>query len=935
VTKENATQMNALPQVGLGRVSRRPGLVPLALLAVGALLASLVFAGTARAEFGIAEFDGALLNADGTAATQAGAHPHDMSLGFELNRTDVFPDGDVKTIELRMPPGFIGDPSAVAKCSSLQRLLSSDCPDGAQVGLADIDFAAGSALAIGPVYNLEPPPDVPARFGFTTSALVVLFDAALRSDGDYGLTVKVRDVSQQLPLVGTTVTMWGVPADPSHDTDRGWGPGKVFPCGAISDPSCSHPAGVERRPFLTNPTACTPPGVGLPWTIIMDSWQNPGVFDQATFHTHLPAPDEATAAGITGCESVPFDPEIEVEPHSPIADAPSGYSVDLTIPQNPDPDGIAQSHLRKAVVTFPEGVTLNPSAAAGLQGCSDVQVGLGSTADPVCPDGSKIGTVSVDTSLLEDPMVGSVYVGSQQQGDPYRVFLVVKGPGVIVKLKGSIALDPLTGQVTATFDNNPQLPFDRLHVELKGGSRAPLANPPGCGVKTVTSEFTPWSGNPAATPSDTFTIACPGIGGFAPSFDAGALTPFGGAFSPFAVRIAREDREQYLAGVSLQTPPGLLAKLKGVALCPDAQANAGSCDSASRVGTATVGAGAGTPFFIDGPVYLTGPYKGAPYGLAVAVRAIAGPYDLGTVVVRQALHVDRRDAHVTVISDPLPTILEGIPLRLRSVNVDIDRPGFTLNPTSCAQKQIDATLTSTEGATANVGQRFQLGDCRALAFRPRLGLRLTGRRQTRLGKHPGIRARVRQGAGQAAIKKAVVRLPKSLALDADNAQTLCEHADGIKDEPTCPKGSIVGRARAITPLLNRPLTGNVYFVKNIRTDPKTGNQIRTLPMLVVALRGEIAINLYGTSSVKGGRLISKFANVPDAPISKFNLNIRGGKTGILAVTQTPNGQRNLCQGRQTALVKMNGHNGRQANFTTRVKTPCRKAKRARRRHRGR
>jgi hypothetical protein len=666
------------------------------------------------------------------------------------------------------------------------------------------------------------------------------------------------------------------------------------------------------------------------------SWENP----DAPFQTATITEDaDGMPMQMEGCDALDFDPSIDVQPVSRKPDKPSGYEISLHVPEQEDASGLATSHLRKAVVTLPEGVSVSPSSAHGLGACTSAQIAIDDPSAPSCPASSQIGTLSLQTPLLGEPMTGEVYVAKQNDnpfGSLLAVYLVARGPGVIVKLPGKVDADPETGQLTATFDNNPQLPFSDLTVSLKGGPTAPLVNPPSCGQKTATAELTPWSGPPPVNVSSSFSIDCPGISGFAPDFDAGAASPTGGAFSPLAIRIDRDDGEQYLGGVAMELPLGLLAKLKGVALCPDTQANAGACGIASRVGTATVGAGPGpNPFFLDGPVYLTGPYKGAPYGLAVAVRVLAGPYDLGTVVVRQALHVDRRDAHATVISDPLPTILEGIPLRLRSVNVDIDRPGFTLNPTSCAEKHIDGVLTSTEGATAKVSQRFQAGDCQALAFRPRLGLRLTGRRQTRLGRHPGIRAKVRQPPGQAAIEQAVVRLPKSLALDADNAQALCEHADGITDDPEnhCPAGSIVGRAKATTPLLNRPLAGNVYFVKNIRTDRRTGNQIRTLPMLIVALRGEIAINLRGTTSVKGGRLISKFASVPDAPISRFNLNIKGGEDGILAVTRTPGGQTSLCQARQTALVKMDGHNGRRADYRIRVKTPCKANKRKGKRRR--
>jgi hypothetical protein len=403
----------------------------------------------------------------------------------------------------------------------------------------------------------------------------------------------------------------------------------------------------------------------------------------------------------------------------------------------------------------------------------------------------------------------------------------------------------------------------------------------------------------------------------------------------------RGDRQDVIDGLDVALPGGLLGAVRNVELCTDAAADAGSCPVASRVGSATVAAGPGSnPFYLrDQPVSLTGPYKGAPYGLAVAVHAAAGPFDLGTVVVRQALHVDPNTAKVTVKSDPLPTIRDGVPFRVRRVHVVTDRPGFMRSPTSCKAKTIGTSVSSAGDQTANLSAPLQATGCSKLAFKPKLALSLTGKKQTRTGKHPGLKATVTQRSGEAGIQKAEVRLPKSLALDPSNAQALCEFADGTKDdlENRCPKGSTVGRAKATSPLLKKPLSGNVYFVKNVRIDPKTGNAIRTLPMIIVALRGEIDINLRGESSTtNSGKLVNTFDNVPDAPLSQFNLNINGGNTGILAVTRTRKGKINLCAGRHIAEADIDGHNSRSSDLDIGMKTPCSKrqtkaAKRAARR----
>jgi hypothetical protein len=439
------------------------------------------------------------------------------------------------------------------------------------------------------------------------------------------------------------------------------------------------------------------------------------------------------------------------------------------------------------------------------------------------------------------------------------------------------------------------------------------------------------------TDTTPFEIAGNCTLGFAPTLTAGMSSGKARGSGTFSFRFSREDGEQWVDGLTAYLPQGLLASIKDVTLCENAQASAGACPAASRVGTVDATAGSGDPFVLErkGDAYLTEGYKGCAYGLAVKVPVIAGPFDksspesdLGDIVVRQAVCVDRTTADVSVISDPLPTIWHGIPLRVRSVTVNMDRPGFMLNPSDCSQKQVAATFDSSRGATSDATTPFQASGCAALAFKPKLSLRLTGRKQTRTGKHPGVKATVTQnGVSEAGIEKTVVRLPKSLALDPDNAQALCEFEDGTKPdlENRCPKGSIVGRARASTPLLRNDLVGNVYFVKNVRRDPKTGNAIRTLPMLIVALRGEIAVNLKGESSTtKSGRLVNTFASIPDAPISRFNLNINGGKNGILAVTRTRKAAIDLCAGRHIAEADIDGHNTKRYDRDIRMQTPCTK-----------
>lgn len=893
----------------------KPSIAATTAVSLLAVLATLLLgAGTARAEFGIVPAGQPNGFEADVSDPRSGAHP-DATTSFNFNVGPDGLEGELKDLVVDLPAGLAGNPQSVATCTQSEILNDSGtnptCPAGSQIGVVDIRTVFGPFVvpfAKIPVFNLVPPDGTVADFGFVVAGVPIHVGASVRP-GDYGLRTTIRNNPQFIPIAGVTLTIWGVPADSSHDTLR-------TPClpsagGTPSGEAC--PSNARRAPFLTNPTICDSRKTT---TIRASSWQQPEEFVSET---------ALTDSAPTECDRLAFDPTIEVTPDSTEPDAPSGYEVKLGVPQSDDPDGRGTAHLRDATVTMPPGVTISPSTADGLQACSDAQLGFGSDRPTSCPEASKIGSISIDTPVLPGPLVGDIHVGQPLPGNQYRLFLTARGFGVLLKLRGEVRPDPRTGQLTTTFRDNPQLPFSLLTLRFKGGPRAPLANPPTCGQKTVTTSLGPWSGSAPATPSGTFSIDCPGLSGFAPAFAAGTTSPVGGSFSPFALRIDRKDREQYINGLSLEMPTGLLAKLRDVPLCADAQAAAGTCGAESRVGTATVGAGPGSnPFFLRGSASLTGPYKGAPYGLSVSVRAIAGPYDLGTVVVRQAIFIDRTDAHLTVVSDPLPTILEGVPLRLRSVNVDIDRPGFMINPTSCAPKQIKATLGSTQGSSFETVSRLQVGDCQALPFEPDLDMRLFGRNRTRDGAHPGLRARVTQRNGESAIRGVSVKLPLSLALDPDNAQGLCEYEDGLAGN--CPANSIVGRAKALTPLLNRPLSGPVYFVKGVRFGAN-GRRIRTLPTLYIPLRGEIALDLRARSQVSRGKLVTTFDNVPDAPISQFELSIDGGRNGILAVT---GGRRaNLCSGQQVAFADIDGQNGKRADQRVRMVTPCARKRKAR------
>jgi hypothetical protein len=922
-------------------------------LAAATALVVAVLAVTAPAGWAAFGFETWTTTLDGPQAVQAGGHA-DLTTEFEFTALPPdpgfvpLPEGDLKRLVADLPPGQLGDPNATPKCSQFDFLnisrvlnLSEGCAAASQVGVAEVTL--GRALAAQfpvtvPVYNMEPRNGgETARLAFYVPAVNVPIQIGLRvrSESDYGITAISDGLTRFYPVASVRMTLWSSPGDASHDSSRYpqvLGDGRAF-CGfvCVGPPPLPFPLspnpGLPPRAFLTNPTSCDGPLISRVSAI---SYQEPDTSVGA----------EHTMPTMSGCDLVPFEPVLSIEPRSRLVDSPTGLDVELTLPPSTDPNLPAQSHLRHARVTLPEGVSINPSAAHGLTACTDAQLKLGTREPADCPDAARVGTVEIESPPLpgDNMLRGGVYQRPQLPGETFRVVIVAEGHGVSAKIPGVVRPDHTTGQIVSLFEETPQVPFTKMTVRFDGGDRAALATPPRCGTFTTTGIFTPWSGQADAVRNTAFDAswdgagaACPAQLPFDPTVSVGSRSNVAGATSAFVLRIQRGDRNQELRSTTVETPRGLSAYLKGVEICKAAQADAGTCSEATRVGTTTSGAGAGShPFYLGGKVFLTEGYKGGAYGLSIVVPAVAGPFDLGDVIVRAAIHVDRRDATLRVVSDPIPRIIEGVPLRVRDIRVVMDRPRFTVNPTSCDPQQIVTKLESYDGTVATRTNRMKMSDCASLGFKPRLAMRLTGRKQRRTGGHPGVRAVVKQAAGQAGIKRVVARLPRTLALDPDNAQALCEYEEGIKDEPNCPKGSIVGRARAVSPLLNRPLVGNVYFVKNVRIDPRTGNRIRTLPMIVLALRGEIAINLRGEASTKkDGTLVSTFSGVPDAPISRFKLNIGGGQNGILVVTRNRRSKLDLCDGPQVLEADIDGHNGRRYDRDVKVKTPCPKPKKGR------
>jgi len=880
-------------------------------------------------------------NADGSPVTQAGSHPYQITINTNFPTSQRPTVGGIaltnpeflKDLSVALPPGVTVNPTATpVRCTEAE--LESDiggpgCPDASQVGLiAATGYLSNPFTVVSPLYNVQPPPGVPAELGFDALALgiYVHLQGGVRTGSDYALTASTSGIPSRVVLLGFRTTLWGDPSDPSHDDVRG-------AC-LFATSSCAHSVPASTDAFLSMPTSCSN---SLTLTASADSWENPtSVQTSSAQLTDL----AGNPTGITGCDKLDFQPSITAQPDTSAADSPSGLHVDLKVPQNEGTDSFAEANLKDTKVALPAGMSVNPSAANGLGACTPAEIGIDNANDPSCPDDSKIGSVEVDSPLLPDPLEGGIYV-AQEQNNPFgsllAIYVTAQADGALIKLAGHVVANLVTGQLTTTFDNNPQLPFSDFKLDFFGGPQAALATPEQCGTYTTSSSMSPWSGTPAVSLSDPFTINSSCVSGFSPSFTAGTQNAQAGAYSPFVLSFSRSDTDQNFSGLSVKLPPGMLAKLAGVQQCSDAQlaaaaANTGaqeqanpSCPAGSQVGTVTTTAGAGPdPFSLPGDAYLTGPYNGAPYGIAVVVPAVAGPYDLGAVVVREALFVDPTTAQVTDVSDSFPTILDGIPLRIRSISVDLNRPDFTVNPTSCNPMSVTGTLTSTGGLTYTGTSHFQVGGCQDIGFTPKLKIALTGKGKTKSGDHPTLTATLTDPAGQANIQSAKVSLPLSLALDPNNSNNVCAFATAQAvhgGAVGCPASTIVGTATAVTPLLSQPLTGNVYLVQGIRTNSQ-GQQIKTLPTLLVPLRGQIALDLRAQTSVSGGKLVTTFPTIPDAPVSSFSLKISGGKEGLLVVTGRG---LNVCAKKQVGNADFGAQSGKTHTGNMTLSTPCGKA----------
>jgi hypothetical protein len=877
--------------------------------------------------FGVASYGMSVARVSGGEDGRAGSHPYELTTHIDYaSRIDFQPGGlgDVPIEEPRdivayLPPGVVGNPQALEQCSEASFLESpheTGCPKGSVVGSVTADlrgaFISSDVVSssTSSIYNLTPDPGFPAEFGFTLLGQpVLMYGTTVWHNGRYSVRVSTTTLPPE-PLLGVTLTFFGDPSEKSRN-------------------------GPPGQAFLRNPTACT--GEPLQSQLETDSSEQP----------HRWTSVEATAyTSITECDRLQFNPTVTVIPDTTAADSPAGYSVTLAAPQ-PNFAGLtATPDLKNATITLPAGTALNPAGANGLVACQEAGAegidlprgtahpdeagegeeigpdGLSRLAAGHCPAASQIGDVEVATPLLREPLQGHLFVAAPQcggaaqpacdesraaNGELFRVYLEAAGSGVVIKLAGDAQVNPQSGQLTIDFTGNPQLPFESVRVKLLGGARAPLANPQACGPAVTSALLEPWGGPASATSSEFQVTGCLTTTPFKPGFSAGTVTPLAGAYSAFMTSISRQDGEQNLSALIVQTPPGLLGMLSRAQLCPEPQASSGTCGPASLIGHTQVAAGAGShPFWVGGDVFLTGPYKGAPFGLSVVVPAIAGPFNLGDVIVRAAIFVDPHDSHLTVISSPLPQIIDGVPLRLQTINVTIDKPGFMFNPTNCSQLQIGATITAAQGASANVTSPFAAAACKNLPFKP--GFTVSTSAKTSKANGASLYVKVTQKPGEANIQKVDLQLPLALPSRLTTLQKACSEVQFATNPAGCPAGSVIGTATAHTPVLQVPLTGPAYLVSH------GGAAFPDVEFVLQADErgGDVEIVLDGKTQIKKGVTYSHFETVPDAPISSFETDLPEGPHSVLSAYG------NLCAQSLVMPTTLVGQNGAEVKQSTKV-----------------
>jgi hypothetical protein len=925
--------------------------------------------GSQAPPFGVTGFTFEALNANGSGSSQGGTHPSVVVTNIDFanvfrptsigsSTSPVSAVEQVKDVVVELPAGFVGDPQALGRCPLYDSGLKAEVATGTReleeicasksstVGAVALD-SDGSISTTGinntsRVYNLAPEESYPGEFGFSYLEYgASMYASVVHTNAGYRLRVAVPGVTNAVGLTDVSLAFFG-------------------------DAAAHNGAGGLHTAFLANPADCSEGP--LEAKVEANSWEHPETWVSKTTVSYPQVED---------CDLLQFEPKLQMAPApssaegegSSQADEPSAYDVNLEVPQKTLFEETATPNLKNTAVTLPAGVSVSPSAADGLEGCEaggpngidmpsgnhlpdEAGEGEGIGSDGLsqlvaghCPKASMLGTVEITTPLLEEPLKGHVYLaqpkcgGSGQQacteasatnGELYGLYIEAAGSGVVVKLPGTVSANPQTGQLSATFSENPQLPFSDLRIHFHGGARAPIANPQTCGSYATSSTLSSWGGQEALGVSPSFDVdwdghggACPSSMPFVPGSSAGTSSPVAGAFSPFVLSFSRQDREQDLSGLSVTLPPGLLGKIAGIPLCGEAQANAGTCGPESQLGSASVLAGPGeSPLYVSGGrVYLTTGYKDQPFGLSIVVPAVAGPFNLGNVVVRASIHIDPNTSQVTVTTDPLPQSRDGVPFRLRTVYTEINRPGFTFNPTNCAEQRVTGTISGLQGASASVSSPFAATGCVGLKFAPKFVVSTAGKASKADGASLDVKVLYPTGPEgvYANIRSVKVDLPKQLPSRLTTLQKACVAATFDVNPASCPAASNVGMATATTPVLAHVLTGPAYLVSH-------GGE--AFPDLEIVLQGEgITLILDGNTQIKKGITSSTFKSIPDAPVSGFELKLPAGKYSILGANVPQSAKYSLCGQTLAMPTAITGQNGAVIKQTTKITVEgCAKAK---------
>jgi hypothetical protein len=885
-----------------------------------ALAAALIWSHAARATEPIESFETFSSN------TEAGGHP-DIVTKFRLANPGS-PEA-AKNVAFDAPQGLFGNPNAVPVCHAAEFALMA-CSPNSQVGVITLwakdSKGPNDVLGTAPIYDLEPDADQTALLAFIVPGLniPISIPVSVRTDTDYGLRFTVTEITQLTPLAAAELTFWGFPAESSHNGQRfpTGSPGAPAGCVGEAKPECLHgpiEPTVTPSPLIDNPSACT----GLPQqtTLEVQTYQDPA--NRSVAYSSYPP--------VTGCEKMTFKPVLYAEPTTTETDSATGLTIEMKDPQFLG-YAITPSYLKAGVLTLPPGLTINPDAADGQKACTDAQANFDTEGPAECPDSAKIGTVAIHSIALDGTLNGSIYLGEPLPNDQYRLFLTVDGFGLHAKLIGYFRPDPLTGQVTAYFEDLPQVPFDSFQIHLFSSERGLGATPTQCTTYQISANFVPWNSALAdVTSTQSFGLTagphgapCPGqIRPFGPRLEAGTSNSKAGAFSSFTLKLDREDGDQYLGDVNFKMPPGFTGALKGLTYCPEAAIAAAvkrtgraeqaepSCPASSQVGTTNVAAGPGShPFHAVGKIYLAGPFKGAPVSLIALTPALAGPYDYGVVGVRVALNVDEHTAQVSAVSETLPQIIGGVPIRMRSIQVNIDKPSFTINPTNCSKFTVDSEAIGDQGSVAKFSSPFHVDNCAALGFKPRMTVtQLGSRAQTKRNHDPAMRFDLYTRGGDANLKSVAVTLPKSFEIDQRHLGNICAKAQLMKEH--CAGRQPIGSVEVTTPLLAEPLKGPAFAVSGYGK----------LPHLAFILEGQVTLVPEALSaSVKGGHLRTTVPVIPDAPIGHFRLTLLGGAHGYLI------NSRDLCAAPDTSIIEYVGQSGKTLTQKAVAKTNCTKPK---------